>query len=85
MDSFILIGVIFALFFSNHGLNPFQISLLISIWSLTTIITEVPFGVLADTYSRRNLLIIGLLLRAVGVSFWMMGGFVNYVIGFVLW
>ena len=85
MDSFILIGVIFALFFSNHGLNPFQISLLISIWSLTTIITEVPFGVLADTYSRRNLLIIGLLLRAVGFSFWMMGGFVNYAIGFVLW
>ena len=85
MDSFILIGVIFALFFSNHGLDPFQISLLISFWSLTTILTEVPFGVLADTYSRKNLLILGLVLRAIGFGFWMMGGFVNYAIGFVLW
>ena len=85
MDSFILIGVIFALLFSNHGLNPFQISLLISFWSLTTILTEVPFGVLADTYSRKNLLILGLVLRVIGFGFWMMGGFVNYAIGFILW
>lgn len=84
LDSFILIGVIFTLFFSQHGLNPLQISLLISIWSATTILTEVPFGVLADIYSRKNLLIIGLLLRAIGFGFWMMGGFVNFAIGFIL-
>lgn len=85
LDTFILIGVIFALFFSEHGLNPLQISYLISIWSITTILTEIPFGVLADTYSRRNLLVVGLVLRAVGFGFWMMGGFLNYAIGFVLW
>ncbi len=84
-DSFILIGVLFSLFFSQQGLDPFQISILISIWSLTTILTEVPFGVLADTYFRRNLLIIGLMLRAIGFGFWIMGGFVNFAIGFVLW
>lgn len=80
-----MIGVIFTLFFSEHGLDPLQISYLISIWSITTILTEVPFGVLADTYSRRNLLVLGLILRAVGFGFWMMGGYVNYAIGFVLW
>lgn len=85
LDSFILIGVIFTLFFNNAGLNPFQISELITIWSITTILTEVPFGVFADTYSRKNLLIIGLILRALGFYFWYLGGFVNYAIGFILW
>jgi len=84
-DSFILIGVIFALLFNQNGLTPLQISTLLSIWSITTILTEVPFGVLADTYPRRNLLIIGLLIRAVGFGFWMMGGYLNYAIGFVMW
>ena len=85
LDAFKLIGVIFALFFSQSGLDPFQISLLISIWSVTTIILEVPMGVFADKYSRRNLLIIGLVINAIGFGFWMMGGFINFAIGFVLW
>lgn len=85
LDAFILIGVLFTLFFSQSNLSPFEISLLIAIWSITTILTEVPFGVLADTYSRRNLLILGLILRAIGFGFWMMGGFVNFAIGFILW
>src|SRR5688572_30134248 len=85
LDAANLIGVIFVLFFSYWGLNPFEISLLIAIWSVTTILTEVPFGVLADTYSRKNLLIVGLILKAVGFGFWMMGGFLNYAIGFIFW
>lgn len=85
LDAFKLIGVIFALFFSQSGLNPFQISLLLSIWSITTILTEVPMGVLADKYYRRNLLIIGLILLAIGFCFWLKGGFINFAIGFVFW
>lgn len=85
LDAANLIGVIFALYFSYKGLNPFEISILIAVWSLTTILTEVPFGVLADTFSRRILLIIGLVLKAIGFGFWMMGGFFNYAIGFIFW
>jgi MFS family permease len=85
LDAFKLIGVIFALYFSNSGLNPFQISLLLAIWSITTIVTEVPMGVLADKYSRRNLLIVGLVLLAIGFCFWLRGGFINFAIGFVFW
>lgn len=84
-DAFKLIGVLFALFFTKVGLSPFEISILIAIWSITTILTEVPMGTLADKYSRRNLLAIGSLLVAVGFWFWLRGGFVNYAIGFVLW
>ena len=84
-DTFIPIGVIFTLLFSKSGLSTFQISLLITIWSIVTLALEVPTGMLADKFSRRNLLIIGLFIRAIGFSFWIAGGFINYAIGFILW
>ena len=56
LNGFNLIFPIFTLLFSKHGLNTVEISLLIAIWSVTTIVFEVPAGVLADKYSRRNLL-----------------------------
>lgn len=86
LDSFILIAAIFALFFSKHGLNPYQISLLIPVWSIVTITLEVPTGILADKYSRRNLLIIASLLRAIGFVVWLMfPNFFGFAIGFVFW
>ena len=85
LDSFILIGAIFTLLFQSNGLSTTQISLLITIWSLTTLILEVPTGVLADKYSRKYLLIIARLIQAVGFGFWLLGGFINYAIGFFLW
>lgn len=86
LDSFILIAAIFALFFSKHGLNPYQISLLIPVWSIVTITLEVPTGILADKYSRRNLLIIASLLRAIGFVIWLMfPSFLGFAIGFIFW
>ena len=66
-------------------MNPFQISILISIWSATQLLLEVPLGAVADKYPRRNLLIIALLIHAVGFVFWLKGGFIFYAIGFILW
>jgi MFS family permease len=80
-----LIGVIYTLFFKQAGLNPFQISILITIWALTTFILEIPTGTLADKFNRRNLLIIGQILKAVGFLFWLIGGFYFFALGFVLW
>lgn len=85
LEAFKLVGIIFTLLLSARGLNPFQISLLISIWSATQIICEVPFGVVADLYPRRNVLILGLLVFTIGMLFWLKGGFIFYALGFVFW
>lgn len=45
LDAVKLVGVIFVLLFSHNGLNPFQISILISIWSVTQLLLEVPLGI----------------------------------------
>lgn len=85
LDSFKLIGAIFTLFLQQKGLNVFQISVLIAIWSATQLVLEVPMGIVADKYSRRNVLIIATLLLAVGFSLWLKGGFIFYAFGMILW
>ncbi len=85
LDAFKLIGAIFVLLFQQNGLNPFQISLLIGIWSATQLLLEVPTGVVADRYPRRNVLIVAMLVIALGYTFWLKGGFIFYGLGMVMW
>lgn len=85
-DAFILIGAIYALYFAAHGLNPFQISILIAIWSAVVFMGEVPAGVIADKYSRRNILILASLCRGVGFLIWLLfPNFLGFAIGFIFW
>jgi len=84
-DAFKLIGPLFTILFQRNGLDTFQIALLISIWSVAQLSLEVPLGAVADTYSRKKLLILGVLVLAVGYGFWFIGTFWAYAIGFVLW
>lgn len=85
LDAIKPIGVIFVLFFAHNGLTPFQISILISIWSITQLVFEVPLGAIADKYSRRNLLIIALFIHMTGFVLWLKGSFAFYALGFILW
>jgi len=86
LDDFILVYPVYVLLFQNSGISPFQISVLLAIWSITTLILEVPTGIWADKYSRRNLIILGELIRALGYLFWLIGGnFWMFAIGFILW
>lgn len=85
LDASKLVGVIFVLLFSHNGMSSFQISVLISIWSITSLLLEVPLGTVADKYPRRNLLIIALLVHVVGFLLWLKGGFIFYALGFVFW
>lgn len=84
-DAFNLVSGIFALYFASKNLDPFQISILIAIWSITSLAFEVPLGAVADKYPRKYLLMIAPLLTAVGFSLWLMDGFIFYALGFALW
>lgn len=85
LDAAKLIGMIFTLFFQHNGLNTFQISVLIVIWSVSTLILEVPLGVVADKYPRRNLLIAAQIIQILGFLFWFKSLFLFYALGFILW
>jgi len=72
--------------FADRGLSPIQISILLMVWALTSFLLEVPSGVLADKYSRKNILFFAEIIRVIGYSFWLfMPNFVGFLIGFILW
>lgn len=77
---------IYLLFFESMGLSASEISLLLAIWSGSCVILEVPTGILADHWSRKNLLIIGSISKALCYVLWLFSdGFALVAMGFVLW
>jgi len=85
-DDFILIYPLYAVMFADARLSPSKITSLFVIWSLTSFLLEVPTGVLADKYPRKNILIIGILIRALGFSSWLLWrNYLGFMLGFILW
>jgi MFS family permease len=85
-DDFILIYPLYAVMFINFGMEPWQIATLLAIWSATSFLVEIPSGVWADKYSRKNILFIGQVIRAIGYLIWLIfPTFWGFLIGFVLW
>jgi len=67
-------------------LSVWQISSLFVIWSVSSLVLEVPSGALADATSRRRLLIVGPLLTAIAFALWVVApGYWVFALGFVLW
>jgi predicted MFS family arabinose efflux permease len=82
----VLLYPVYTLLFSDSGLSVWQISSLFVIWSLSSLVLEVPSGAWADATSRRRLLVIGPLLTAVTFELWVAApGFWVFALGFLLW
>src|SRR5687768_2625779 len=86
-EGFVPVMALYAIMFERvGGMSLQQIGLLFSIWSLAYLCVELPSGVLADYWSRRKVLMLGGLLRALGFGVWILWPtFLGYAIGFALW
>ncbi|MFI6800830.1 MFS transporter [Streptosporangium canum] len=83
---FILLYPVYALLFVDTGLSTAEISSLFVIWSVTSLVLEVPSGVWADAVSRRLLLALAPLLAAAGYALWIIApSYWAFAVGFVLW
>ncbi len=86
LDELIPIYPLYLLMFEKGGLSVSQISMLLAIWSIPGVLLEIPTGVLADRWSRRNMLLLGRMLKAGCYLVWIFaGGFGMYAFGFILW
>jgi len=87
LEGFVPIQALYAIMFSQVGhLDLKHIGWLFSIWFLAYIFAELPSGVLADYWSRKNVVTVGNLLRASGFIIWLAWpDFTGYAIGFALW
>ena len=85
-DTFLLIVPFYTVMFSEKGLSPAQIGFALGAWSAVGVVLEVPCGVLADRMSRRWLLAIAQLLRALGFLVWLaVPSFWGFLAGLMLW
>jgi MFS family permease len=86
LDDFVLLYPVYALLFADTGMSLWQISSLFALWSITSVVLEVPSGAWADAMSRRRLLWIGPLLTAAGFALWVIvPSYWAFAAGFVLW
>jgi MFS family permease len=77
---------VYLLLFESKGFSLAQISLLLAIWTITPFLVEIPTGILADHWNRKNMLVIGGLLHAGCYVLWYFSeGFWLFALGFVLW
>lgn len=77
---------VYLLLFEAKGLSVQQISMLFVIWSVPSVFLEVPTGVWADNWSRKNLLVIGSLCNTLAYTLWLFSeGFWMFAAGFILW
>nr|WP_255218592.1 MFS transporter [Gordonia paraffinivorans] len=68
------------------GLSGAQISALFALWSASTVVVEVPTGVLADRFSRRWPMVLGPCVTGTGFALWVfVPSFASFAAGFVLW
>lgn len=85
-EDFVLIYPLYAVMFTDRGMEAWQVGTLLSVWSVTAFFLEVPSGVWADKYSRKRLLFGGQLIRAIGYLWWFFfPGFWGFTVGFVCW
>jgi predicted MFS family arabinose efflux permease len=77
---------LYALLFADHGLSDAAISVLFGLWSLTSLVLEVPSGAWADVTSRRRMLAASGALTAVAFALWVLvPSTASFAVGFVLW
>ena len=77
---------LYAIMMGEHGISPFELSVLFSIWALVAIITEIPSGAWADTYSRKWLIVFSGFIKGSAFLVWYLWqDFYGYALGFIVW
>lgn len=86
LDDLILMYPFYSVYMTAKGLSVFQISSLFVLWSLVSLLTNIPTGVFADKYSRKKLLALGQVFKAVSFVPWIIyPHYLGFAIAFILW
>jgi len=85
-DKFILIFPLYTVMFVDAGLKPVEITVCLTAWSITSFVLQVPSGVVADRWSRRQILAWSQLVRGAGFVVWLLyPHFWGFFVGLQLW
>ena len=76
----------YTILFIERGKSLTDVALLIVLWSVFFIVFEVPAGILADRWNRRNMLALATVLQGICFLIWFFSHtFLMFALGFVVW
>ena len=76
----------YTILFIERGKSISDIATLIALWSIFTIAFEIPAGILADRWNRRNMLAIAMVLQGICFIIWFFSHtFFMFALGFFFW
>ena len=76
----------YPILFLNRGMSVSEAAILIALWSSFSIVFEIPAGILADKWNRRNMLGLAAVLKGVCFVIWFFSHtFFMFALGFFFW
>lgn len=85
LSSIDISSAIWVLYLANKGMSLVEIGLLESIHHITSLVCEIPTGALADIMGRKNTIIIGRVMSAIGAILMLFcNSFIGFAIAFVI-
>ena len=76
----------YTILFIERGKSVTDIAILIALWSVFTVAFEVPAGMLADRWNRRNMLALASVLQGLCFIIWFFSHtFLMFALGFLVW
>ncbi|MCL2235020.1 MAG: MFS transporter [Defluviitaleaceae bacterium] len=76
----------YPILFLNRGMSVSEVLVLIALWSVFNIVFELPAGILADKWNKRNILAIAAALQGVCYVIWFFShSFFAFALGFFFW
>ncbi len=76
----------YTILFIERGQSVTEVALLIALWSVFAILFEIPSGILADRWNRRNMLVWASVLQGFCFVIWFFSySFIMFAAGFVFW
>ncbi|MDR1694400.1 MAG: MFS transporter [Lactobacillaceae bacterium] len=85
-NSFILLYPLYAIMFKDHGMSDTEVSILLIFWSIGSIIFQIPCGLIADKYSRKNMILLGQAMKVCCFAVWLIfPNFIGFLTGFLMW
>jgi len=76
----------YTILFIERGKSVTDIAVLIALWSAFSIVFEIPSGILADRWNRKNMLAIATILQGICFVIWFFSHtFFMFALGFVFW
>lgn len=86
LTEFVLIYPVYLIMMEGSGISPSGLALLLAIWAGTSLLFEVPSGVIGDLFDRKKVLICGALITACAFVIWTIWPtFWGFALGFTVW